>query len=141
MNNIYFHNEDIEFKIKDKRKIIKWIIQTIQQHKKALSIINFIFCSDQFLLQLNKQHLNHDYYTDVITFYYGETDNIEGDIYISTERVKDNATLHQTNFNDELHRTMIHGVLHLLGYNDKTHKEKNDMRKLEDHYLALRFSF
>ena len=107
-------------------------------HTLALSI-NYIFTSDQYLLDINKQYLNHDYLTDIITFNNSTSNNLlEADIFISIERVKDNAKALQVQFIDELHRVMIHGILHLLGFDDKTEHDKAEMRKKENHYLALR---
>ena len=139
MQNIRFFTEDIQFDIKQKTKIKKWIESAlVQNNKKALSI-NYIFTSDQYLLDINKQYLNHDYLTDIITFNNSTSNNLlEADIFISIERVKDNAKALQLQFIDELHRVMIHGILHLLGFDDKTEHDKAEMRKKENHYLALR---
>ena len=139
MQNIRFFTEDIQFDINQKTKIKKWIESAlVQNNKKALSI-NYIFTSDQYLLGINKQYLNHDYLTDIITFNNSTSNNLlEADIFISIERVKYNAKALQVQFIDELHRVMIHGILHLLGFDDKTEQDKAEMRKNENHYLALR---
>ena len=123
MSNILFFSEDIEFTPKSKIKIRSWIKETILDHSKKIGFINFIFTSDKYLSNINREYLNHETFTD---------------IYISVERVKDNSKNLNVHFEDELHRVMIHGLLHLLGYNDKTESEKSDMRKKENHYLALR---
>jgi rRNA maturation RNase YbeY len=98
--------------------------------------ISVIVCSDEFLLEMNKQYLNHNYYTDIITFNYNEAGIISGDLFISIERVKDNAETYSTAWEKELLRVIFHGVLHLVGYNDKTTKEKEIMRRKEDFYLS-----
>ncbi len=139
MENICIHYQDIQFKLPDKTKTLSWILETIKSKGKECGDINIIFCSDEFLLNINKEYLHHDYYTDIITFDHSDNpDFLESDIYISVDRVKENAIEYDISFIDELHRVMIHGVLHLLGLNDKTKSEKEEMRKIEDHYLALR---
>ena len=140
MKNIHFFTEDIVFTLKNKTKLRSWIKDTIQQHNNTLQFINFIFTSDAFLLNVNKEYLNHNTLTDIITFDQSiDPDVIEADIYISVERIKENSKSYKILFEDELHRVMIHGVLHLLGYNDKEESDKEEMRKKENHYLALRF--
>ena len=122
----------------NKNKIRRLIKKITLEEKKGLSFLNIIFCSDVYLLNINKKHLKHDYYTDVITFDYSEkSKNIEGDIYISVDRVKENATKYKQNKSVELIRTIIHGVLHLSGYTDKTKKEKEIMTTKENKYLSL----
>lgn len=105
-----------------------------------MSKLRFIFCSDAYLLEINRQYLQHDYYTDIITFDLGEAGNIDGEIYISVERVKENAGLMQTSFKEELHRVIFHGVLHLCGYKDKLKSERLEMRSKEDRLLQLYFN-
>ena len=109
----------------------------IERNNKQLGEISYIFCSDEQLLEINKEFLNHDYYTDIITFDYSEADVISGDLFISIERIKDNAKTLKTSYQEELHRVIIHGVLHLLGYKDKTEVESENMRKLEDECLLI----
>ena len=141
MNNIRFFTEDIHFALKDKIKLRQWIADTIRKQNKQLHSINYIFVSDDYLLKVNQNYLNHDTLTDIITFNQSSNPTyIEADIFISIPRVKENAKNIGIPFNDELHRVMIHGVLHILGYSDKTPREKNEMRKKENHYLALRFN-
>ena len=121
-----------------KRTILKqWIKTIVENNKKEVGEISYIFCSDEQLLEINKEFLNHDYYTDIITFDYSETDVVSGDLFISIERIKDNANTLKTSYQEELHRVIIHGVLHLLGYKDKTEEESENMRKLEDECLLL----
>lgn len=121
-----------------KRTILKqWIKAIVENNKKEVGEISYIFCSDGQLLEINKEFLNHDYYTDIITFDYSETDVVSGDLFISIERIKDNAKTLKTSYQEELHRVIIHGVLHLLGYKDKTEEESENMRKLEDECLLI----
>ncbi len=136
--NIQFFYEEIDFKIKNQKSLSLWLSEIIGQYNFQLEELNYIFCSDDYLLEINKQHLNHDYYTDIITFDNSESDaQIESDIFISIDRVKENASLQSTQFCDELHRVMVHGVLHLLGFGDKTSLEKKQMREKEDACLSL----
>ena len=132
--SISFFFEDVKFKI-DKARIIPWIEATVKAENKKLNSINYIFGSDKFLHGINVQALNHDTLTDVITFSYGEED-IEGEVYISLERVLDNAKIFNKEPYNELLRVIIHGVLHLCGYNDKSEGEEKIMRQKEDFYLA-----
>lgn len=136
--SIHFFSEDIAFTLKNKTAVRSWITKTISLEKKKLKELSLIFCSDEYLLAVNRQYLQHDTYTDIITFDYGESDTIAGDIFISIERIKENAARLQLSETDELHRVIIHGVLHLLGYKDKSPAEKSLMTAKEDHYLAQR---
>ncbi|MFN4233459.1 MAG: rRNA maturation RNase YbeY [Bacteroidia bacterium] len=136
MNKILFSNADILFTLKNKRKIAQWIIETIEKEKKTCGQISFVFCSDTFLLDLNQRFLKHNTYTDIITFDYTEGKNLNGEIYISIDRVKENAQKFKVDFKKELLRVIIHGILHLAGYKDKTKEQKEKMRKKED--LALK---
>lgn len=133
---ISFFIEDVDYTLKDKLKIKRWIQQTITTEGKKTGDINIIFCSDEYLLEVNKQYLNHDYYTDIITFNYN-TDKINGDLFISLDRVGDNATQNNVPRETELLRVIIHGVLHLLGFNDKTAKEEKIIRAKEDSCLTI----
>lgn len=136
---INFFTEDIAYTLKEKAHLRKWIKETIVSEGKTLKELTFILCSDNYLLNINQQYLKHDTFTDIITFDNSEIQNaIVGDVFISVERVKDNATKFKTLERDELHRVMIHGTLHLVGYKDKTKAHKELMTKKEDHYLALR---
>jgi len=138
MPAVNFFSEDISFKPQHPRKITAWIKACILEEKKPLGQLNYIFCSDKYLLQMNQDYLNHNTLTDVITFAHEDADKISGDIFISIERVEENAKKFNVLFNDELHRVMIHGVLHLVGYKDKTSAAKAEMQKKEDAYLSLR---
>jgi probable rRNA maturation factor len=135
---IHYHNEDHPYKISDKLKIRNWVKKIVELEKKSLGTINYIFVSDEYLLKLNNESLKHDYYTDIITFDYTENSMISGDLFISIDRVIDNAKQLNVLFIDELHRVMIHGVLHLCGYGDKSSKEEKIMRSKEDFSLTLR---
>lgn len=137
--HISFFVEDVQFSLKQKTNLRKWIIETIGKEGKETGALSFIFCSDQYLLNINQQYLKHDTYTDIITFDNSEEDLlIEGDIFISVERVKENALLFNVPEQDELHRVIIHGVLHLLGYKDKSPHDKQLMTSKEDEYLSYR---
>ncbi len=138
MGSINFFTEDINFTLRQKIKLRNWIRSTIEHNQHKLEVINYIFTSDNYLLTINKEYLDHDTFTDVITFNQSTDPKLlEADIYISIERIKDNAKKFNLPFSDELHRVMIHGVLHLLGFTDKEESEKVVMRKKENHYLAL----
>lgn len=117
--------------------IIQWIKSIIKKHSKLLGDISYIFCSDDYLLKINQEHLNHNYYTDIITFDYTKDEIISGDIFISIDRVKDNAKNFNQEFNQELARVIIHGILHLLGFKDKSKEEAQLMRKKEEEALNL----
>ncbi len=136
MNSIKYLFEDIEFpkgNISPKYKFVDFI----KQKNKQAHSISFIFCSDNYLQKINSEFLNHKNFTDVITFNYNEKTNLIGDVFISIERVVENAKNYNVTFKEELARVMIHGVLHLIGYNDKKEKEKALMRKLENEFLKL----
>ena len=105
---------------------------------KRIGDISIIFCSDNYILDVNMKYLQHDYFTDVITFDYCEGDKLSGDLFISVDTVRENAKLYNTDFNDELHRVMVHGILHLIGYDDHSQKDKQLIRKKEDYYLSFR---
>ena len=135
--NILFHSEcDFTLSKQDARS--RWIINSIINEGKRVGGVSFVFCSDEYLLEKNIQFLDHDTYTDIITFDYCEGDIISGDIFVSVERVIENANAFGVDFEDELDRVLIHGVLHLAGYQDKSKEEVNTMREKEDFYLSLR---
>lgn len=136
---INYFTEELEFELQQADSVSRWISQVVGDESKGLSSLTYIFCTDDYLLSINKQHLDHDFYTDVITFDYSDgSPTLSGDIFISIDRVKDNAKQLSETFNNELHRVMVHGVLHLCGYKDKTEGEEKEMRMKEDHYLSLR---
>lgn len=134
---ISFHNQSISFKLKEKTKLKQWIKTVTEKEKHKLGNINYIFCTDDELLEINIKHLNHKTLTDIITFDYTEGKTINSDIFISVERVAENATKFQVTFEEELHRVMIHGILHLCGYKDKTQADADLMRKKENASLKL----
>jgi probable rRNA maturation factor len=139
MRNIQFFTEDCDFTLRNKGLIRQWILQILQQEGFKPGALQFIFCSDAYLIEINKQYLQHDTYTDIVTFPYEDRDNrISGDLFISIERVFENAKSFQVTEVDELHRVMIHGVLHLCGYKDKTKSEQKVMRTKENDALASR---
>lgn len=125
------------YPLKSRTKIKQWIKQVIEAKGKKTGNITYIFCDDEYLLEVNKQYLQHDYYTDVITFDYVENDLISGDIFISTDRVRENALAFGSSETEELHRVIIHGALHLLGLKDKSEKEASQMRQAENEALKL----
>ena len=137
-NSISFNSEYISFELDQPNVVHDWIQNTITTEHKEVGEISYIFCSDEYLHKINVDHLNHDTLTDIITFNYCEENLISSDIFISVDRVKENAVLFKTSFENELSRVMIHGVLHLIGYDDKTDEDKILMRAKEDFYLTLR---
>lgn len=136
---IQLHSEDISFEHENPLTIKKWLNSVAEQEGRKITALSFIFCSDEYLHKINVEYLNHDTLTDVITFQYseGKTADVEGDIFISIDRIKENAESFKTTFENELHRVMIHGTLHLLGYGDKTPEEKLKMTEKENKYLAI----
>lgn len=135
--SITFCVENVEFDLPEKLKIKKWISEVIKKQNKVLGSINYLFTNDENVLKTNIEFLNHDTYTDIITFDYVEGSNISGDIMISIDRVRDNASQFSVPFEQELHRVVIHGVLHLLGQGDKTPDEAKEMRRKEEEALRL----
>jgi len=133
---IEYHYEN-NFILEDSEKIRIWIENVIKKEKKIVGDITYIFCDDDYLLERNKEFLNHNTLTDIITFNYCIDNNISSDIMISIDRVKENSTIFENSFNEELKRVMIHGILHLIGYNDKSEEEIELMRKKEDFYLNI----
>ncbi|OFY16974.1 MAG: rRNA maturation RNase YbeY [Bacteroidetes bacterium GWE2_42_24] len=136
---ITFNTDDIRFSLPARRKVRNWMKQSIENEMKLPGSVNFIFVSDEVLLKMNVQYLSHDSMTDVITFDYTEGSLISGDIFISIPRVRENAVTFAVPFIDELHRVMIHGVLHLMGYKDKTKSAKAIMSEKENFYLLNRW--
>ena len=129
---IHFHKEEIEFELPNEELLSKWLEKIAETENKKITQITYIFCSDDYLLQINKEYLNHDYYTDIITFPYKQSLEIESDIFISIDRVLENAKTFESTFNNELLRVMSHGLLHLVGYKDKTDEEQTIMREKEN---------
>lgn len=140
LKDISFFSEDIAFTLKDKAKVRTWIGDTVKSEGfKRIAELNFIFCSDEYLLTINKQYLDHDTYTDIVTFDSSEEEDvIAGDIFISVDRTRENALKFGVSEVDELHRVIIHGVLHLCGFLDKKKEDKELMTTKENEYLATR---
>jgi rRNA maturation RNase YbeY len=135
---VHFFSEGIDFALPHPRKTSNWIKSVISIEKKTLIDLNYIFCSDAYLHQMNQTYLHHNTLTDIITFDYSQKSKMEGEIYISIDRVKENCITFNRPFDEELHRVIIHGVLHLIGYKDKTKADKAGMRKKEEACLSLR---
>ena len=135
-SNIYYHSE-CDFKLKDDESITKWLKDAISAENKELGEINYIFCDDQYILKKNQEYLQHDTFTDIITFDYTEENRLSADIFISIERIKENAITFAVPFETELQRVIIHGVLHLMGYKDKSKENAETMRSKENFYLAI----
>lgn len=138
MNNIEFYFEEVDIPGFSEKEIREWIIRTIVMEDGSPGDVTFIFCTDDYLLNMNIQYLQHDTLTDIITFdYCEEMGNVSGDIFISLDRVRENAAELNLSFEEELKRVIIHGVLHLLGYNDKAPSDEALMRLKENYYLTL----
>ena len=136
LTNFFFETKNL--KIKNKTKVRSLIKSLCLKENKKLGFINCVFCSDKYLVEINKKYLKNDYYTDIITFDHKEAeDNVEGDLYISAERIKENAKNFRVTTEEELVRVVIHGVLHLIGYKDKSKKEKVIMTQKENKYISL----
>jgi probable rRNA maturation factor len=133
---IFFHTIDADPHLKQKTALKRWINDCIRTENKKPGDINVIFCSDEHLLEMNRTHLGHDYYTDIITFDFTRDDLISGDLYISFDRVKENADKNQVTVQNETYRVIIHGVMHLCGYKDKTKNEASLMREQEAKCLS-----
>ena len=132
---IYYHSE-CDFHLEKGNSISNWIEETVRAEKKTLGEITYIFCDDEYLLKKNQEYLQHDTLTDIITFDYSEKNKLSADIFISVERVKENALIFAVPFEKEIKRVIIHGVLHLIGYKDKSEDEAQEMRNKEDFYLS-----
>ena len=126
--------------VDEEKKYISWLIEVAKAESKTIEELTFIFCDDEYLLDININHLGHDYYTDIITFPYKEGELIKSDLYISIDRVRDNATTYHITFEEELARVMVHGVLHLMGYGDKESEDILMMRAKENHYIKALLS-
>jgi probable rRNA maturation factor len=139
MPSIGFFEEDISYKLKNKRLVKQWITNIIHAEGFRLKELTYIFCSDNYLLKINREYLDHDYFTDIITFDNSDAEKIiVGDIFISIDRIRENAAVFNVTETNELHRVIIHGVLHLLGYMDKSAADKKKMTQKEDYYLSER---
>lgn len=134
---IRYYTEDIKFVFKRRRQISAWLKAVALNEKRMIGDVNIIFCSDAYLLDVNQKYLQHDYYTDIITFDYCEGSLLSGDLFISVDSVRDNAGHYgAASFDEELNRVMVHGVLHLIGYDDHSPEDQKTMREKENFYLA-----
>ena len=134
---VRFFTEDIAFEFHRRRQISAWLKAVALNEKHRIGDVNIIFCSDAYLLDVNMKYLQHDYYTDIITFDYCEGSLLSGDLFISVDSVRDNAGHYgATSFDEELNRVMVHGVLHLIGYDDHSPEDQKTMREKENFYLA-----
>ena len=137
---IRYFCEDLKFEYRDRRFNNRWLKLVAGSEICSLGDINVIFCSDPYILSVNLQYLGHDYYTDIITFDYSQKPVLSGDLFISIDSVKENAEFYGTEFQEELHRVIVHGILHLIGYDDHTPEDTKVMRAKEDYYLGIRKS-
>ena len=135
---ISYFFEDTDFIFKGKALNNKWLRIVAESEIRRLGQISIIFCSDNYILDINQRYLQHDYFTDIITFDYCEDDRLSGDLFISVDSVRENAIEYGTSFNDELNRVMVHGILHLIGYDDHSDEDIKQMRSQENYYLSLR---
>jgi len=136
-NVISFHSEEIDFEFENESTIAGWLSFCVRDFDFTLGELSYIFCSDEYLHQMNVKYLNHDTYTDIITFDYTEEKQVNGDLFISIDRVRENASKYQVTFQKELNRVMVHGLLHLMGFKDKSDADADLMRKKEDYCLTL----
>ena len=135
---VSYHCEDIRFEFKGKTLNNKWLKMVAESEVKRLGDISIIFCSDPYILDINQRYLQHDYFTDIITFDYCEGKVLSGDMFISIDTVRENAAEYGASFEEERNRVMVHGLLHLIGYDDHTPEEQKEMRSKEDYYLSIR---
>ena len=135
---VSYFTEDISFQFKEKRLTSRWLKFVAESETKRLSDIAVIFCSDHYILDVNMKYLQHDYFTDIITFDYCEGNVLSGDLFISIDSVRENAAFYGSEFADELNRVIVHGLLHLIGYDDHTEEDIAQMRAKENYYLSQR---
>lgn len=135
---ISYYFQDTDFKFRDRRRTNEWLKLAAESEIRRIGNISIIFCSDNYVLDINQKYLQHDYFTDIITFDYCEGDRLSGDLFISVDSVRENSVEFGTEFKDELNRVIIHGLLHLVGYDDHTEKDIKLMRSKENYYLCLR---
>lgn len=137
MSNIYFFSEKTPFKLPNPKKTANWLVKVSQKEKRSIESLIYIFCSDSLLGKMNEKYLNHSTLTDILSFDYSESNVIQGEIYVSIPRVRDNAKRYKQAFETELRRVLVHGLLHFLGYNDKSPYQKAQMRIKEEACLSL----
>lgn len=138
--SVQFFTLENQFKLSQKRLFTRWVKDVISSYSFSCGTISFIFTGNEKILAINQQFLGHNYYTDIITFNYNQRHSISGDIYISIDTVRSNANIYKVTFEEELHRVMIHGILHLIGFNDKSKNEKLSMRQQEDLNLGMLYA-
>ena len=131
------YNFESDFELEDQDKLTDWIHKVVSEESCVLGDLNYVFCDDEYLYKINVEFLNHDTLTDIISFDYSLGKTLHGDIYISVDRVQENAEVYNVSFEEELHRVMVHGILHYCGYQDKTAQDAKLMREKENHYLKL----
>ena len=137
---VSYYTEDISFQFKEKRLTSRWLKFVAESETKRLGDIAVIFCSDHYILDVNMKYLQHDYFTDIITFDYCDGNVLSGDLFISIDSVRENAAFYGSEFADELNRVIVHGLLHLIGYDDHTEEDIAQMRAKENYYLSQRLS-
>ena len=137
---ITFQSEGVEHPSIDEHALSQWIESVAKKHNREIGEISYLFCDDEKILEVNQQYLNHDFYTDIITFDYSEGNIISGDIIISLQTVESNSQMYQTDYSEELHRVIIHGILHLCGLKDSTEEDEKAMRDAENRALEMLFS-
>ena len=135
---VRYYQEDIQYELKQKMRNNRWLKTVAGSEMRRLGAVNIIFCSDNYILDVNVRYLGHDYFTDIITFDYCEKDILSGDLFISIDSVRENALYYGVPFEDELDRVMVHGLLHLIGYDDHTPEQQAEMRSKEDYYLQMK---
>ena len=135
---VRYFQEDIRFELKQKMRNNCWLKMVAGSEMRRLGSVNIIFCSDNYILDVNMKYLQHDYFTDIITFDYCEKDVLSGDLFISIDSVRENARTYETTFENELDRVMVHGLLHLIGYDDHTPEQTAEMRRKENYYLEMK---
>ena len=135
---IRYFQEDIRFDLKQKMQNNRWLKMVAGSEMRRIGAVNIIFCSDNYILDVNMRYLQHDYFTDIITFDYCEKDILSGDLFISIDSVRENALFYGVPFADELDRVMVHGLLHLIGYDDHSEEQIREMRAKEDYYLQMK---
>lgn len=135
---ISYYSEGVDFTLKGKALNNKWLRLVAESEIRRIGDVAVIFCSDNYILDINLKYLQHDYFTDIITFDYSEGDKLSGDLFISIDSVRDNAVHYGVEFEEELYRVIVHGILHLIGYDDHTASQQKEMRVKEDYYLSLR---
>jgi probable rRNA maturation factor len=136
---IFFYFDDTTFSLRDRKRLKYFLAQIFKSKRRKLTLVGFVFSTDRKVLKINRKFLNHNFYTDVITFNLSHGRDIEGEVYLSVDRIRENAKRFEVSFSHEMHRVIFHAVLHLCGYGDKTRGEKATMRKQENRYLAQYF--